>query len=102
MKRIVISILLLMAALLISKPFPAESSQLYAATSGQNSNVNRQNYSIEPISLSVSPFLAAGCPCDKPSPSPTIGSVIVAAVAVWLTMASLIYGSHFIAGLVAG
>ncbi|MBE7471014.1 MAG: hypothetical protein HS114_17905 [Anaerolineales bacterium] len=102
MKRIVISILLLMAALFISKPFPAESSQLYPATSEQNGEINRQNYLIEPNSSGVSPFLAAGCPCDTPAPNPTIGSVIVAAVAVWLTMASLIYGSHFIAGLIAG
>lgn len=98
MKRIVASILLLMLALFISKPFAAESSQLYS----QISNVDHPNYFIKPNPTDTQPLLEVGCPCDTPYPNPTIKLVIAAAITVWVTMASFIYGSHFIAGLIAG
>lgn len=102
MKRIVASILLLMLALFISKPFAAESSQLYPATDSQISNVGPPNYFIEPNPIDAQPLLQVGCPCDTPYPNPTIKLVIAAAITAWVTMASFIYGSHFIAGLIAG
>lgn len=102
MKRIVVSILLLMLALFISKPFTAEPSQLQMTTGEQVDEVDHLNYFVEPNPSGAQPLLAVGCPCDKPFTNPTIKLVIAAAVAVWLTMASFIYGSHFIAGLIAG
>lgn len=97
MKRVVISILLLMAALFISKPFVAEPSRLSVITGEQSSIVNQFN--LNPSD--TRPILTAGCPCDTPYTNPTIRLVIAAAVAASLAMASFIYGSHFIAGWVA-
>lgn len=102
MKRVVISILLLIAALFISRPFAAEPDRLYVAVGEQSGNINQQTFYVKPNPSDTPSILAAGCPCDTPYANPTIGLVIVAAAAVWLTMASFIYGSHFIAGLVTG
>lgn len=101
-KRVVVSILLLMVALFISKPFVAEPSQPSVVTGEQYSNVNQQTYFFKPNPSDTPPILAAGCPCDTPYTNPTISLVIAAAAAACLAMASFIYGSHFIAGLVAG
>ena len=102
MKRILVSILLLITALLISKPSAAElnnfSKPVKAAThySYGQTNTFEQN-GTRPAQLS-----AVNCPCDTSSPNPTITLVLIAAVAASLVMASFIYGSHFIATWVAG
>ncbi|NJN94546.1 MAG: hypothetical protein HC875_10845 [Anaerolineales bacterium] len=101
MKRIFASILLLMLALFISKPFAAESSQLYPTTDYQISDIDHPGYFIAPNLADTQPLLKVGCPCDTPYPNPTIKLVITAAITAWVTMASFIYGSHFIAGLIA-
>ncbi|GIK38479.1 MAG: hypothetical protein BroJett011_23120 [Chloroflexota bacterium] len=102
MKRILVSILLLITALLISKPFAAELSNFSKPAKAASHSSYSQTNAFEQQGIRSVPFSTAGCPCDTSSPKPTITLVLIAAIAASLAMASFIYGSHFIATWVAG
>jgi hypothetical protein len=92
-KRILVSILLLITALLISKPFAAE---LNTFSKPATDNSDSQTNSFEQNGTSPIQLAAVGCPCDTSPPNPTFTLVLTAAVTASLVMASFIYGSHFI------
>ncbi|MBE7555314.1 MAG: hypothetical protein HS126_30050 [Anaerolineales bacterium] len=102
MKRILVSILLLITALLISKPFAGELNNFPKPAKAASHYSYVQINAFEQEGIRSAPFSTAGCPCDTSSPKPTITLVLIAAVAASLAMASFIYGSHFIATWVAG
>jgi hypothetical protein len=101
-KRISVSILLLITALLISKPFAAELNNFSKPAKAAPPYSYGQTNTFEQKGTRLAPFSTVSCPCDTSSPQPTITLVLIAAVAASLAMASFIYGSHFIATWVAG
>ena len=93
MKRIIASVLLLLAALVIPSPFTTELSPLAEPVTPTYNGSNQDNLIIQtqpvqPISASVT------CPCDPVDHNPTLTLTLIAAIAAWLVMASLIYGSQ--------
>ncbi len=101
-KRIAASILLLLVAFFISKPFAAESSNLALPAKAVIGYTHNQTDPIESKQSSPSQLSALGCLCDSSFTNPTITLLLIAAVAASLAMAAFIYGSHFIATWVAG
>jgi len=101
-KRILVSILLLITALLISKPFAAELSTFSKPAKAATGYSYNQTNTFEQNGTRPLQLAAVGCPCDTPSPNPTFTLVLIAAVTASLVMGSFIYGSHFIATWVAG
>jgi hypothetical protein len=101
MKRVAASILLLAAALLISKLFAAELND-FTGQARLISHTPSQNYVAELKQFNDNTLSSAGCPCDTPHNNPTVTLVLIAAIAASLAMAMFIYGSQFIATLVAG
>lgn len=101
MKRILVSILLLITAFLLSKSFAAELSNFsepaQMATGSSDDQAVFQQKQTGSSQLSV-----AGCPCDAPPSNPTVTLVLIASVTASLAMGSFIYGSYFIANWVAG
>lgn len=102
MKRILVSILLLITALLISKPFAAELSNFSKPAKAATYHSYSQTNTLEQKGIRPAQLSAADCPCDTSPPNPTITLVLIAAAAASLVMASFIYGSYFIATWVAG
>ena len=102
MKRVAASILLLAAALFMSKLFPAELNNLTGQAKLISHYASSQNYVVKSEPFNDNSFSSAGCPCDTPPSNPTVTLVLIAAIAASLTMAMFIYGSQFIATLVAG
>lgn len=64
--------------------------------------VMRSGQVVAPHSLNYSLTSSTECLCDIEFSSPTLGLLALAAVAASVVMAVFIYGSHFIAILVAG
>jgi hypothetical protein len=102
MKRIVASILLLAAALFISKTFAAELNHFSGQARAIGAYDPSQNYVLEPGQTSRTPFSSRDCPCTTVSSNSTITLTLIAALAVSLTMATFIYGSRFIATWIVG
>ena len=94
MKRIIASVLLLLAALVISGPFTTELSPetepvtFIPGDPSDPNNLISQNQPGQTLPTS------AACPCDAVEHNPTPTLTLIAAIAAWLAMASLIYGSH--------
>jgi hypothetical protein len=101
-KRILVSIFLLITALLLSKPFAAELNDFSKPAKPATDYSYSQTNTVEQNGTQPSQLSAVGCPCDTSPPNPTITLVLIAAVVASLAMASFIYGSHFIATWVAG
>lgn len=102
MKRVAASILLLAAALFISEVFAAELNDFTAHARLTGHYPGHQPDVVAPKLFNDYPLPSAGCPCETPSTNPTVTLVLIAAIAASLAMAMFIYGSHFIATLVAG
>jgi hypothetical protein len=102
MKRIVASILLLAAALFISKTFAAEVNDFTGQARAISVYTPSQNYISASKQASRIPFSSINCPCTTASGNSTITLTLIAAMAVSLTMATFIYGSRFIATWIVG
>ena len=100
-KRITVSIFLLIVALLISKPFTPERTNFSPQAGEVRGYTESQNYTIKPEQAGSQQVILMGCPCNTPAPNPTVTLVVIAAVAASLAMAFFIYGSYLIAALVA-
>jgi hypothetical protein len=98
-KRILVSLFLLATALIIPKPFTTELEHFSMPIEVTGNYLESPNPITEQKQSASLP--STGCPCDTPTANPTITLVLIAAIAAWLAMASFIYGSHFIAALVA-
>lgn len=102
MPRIVVSILLLLAALLLSDSFSTELPNRTSQTQTLSGISPGENWVMTQGHIAVSASSSGGCPCDTQSDYPTFTLVLIAAVTVSFSMATFIYGSQFIATLVAG
>lgn len=102
MKRILVSILLLAVALLMSRSFSMERQNLTSQTQTIGGYVVSETNPIKQSESNLQPFSSAACPCDIPPDYPTVTLVLIAAVTASFTMATFIYGSQFIAMLMAG
>lgn len=92
MKRIVLSIALLGLVFFMSGFFVGEPAKLVGQP-GQITVSQQLNYT---------PANGTECLCDLGASNPTLSLLALAAVAASAVMAAFIYGSHFIATLVAG
>jgi hypothetical protein len=99
-KRIIVSVFLLIVALFISKPFAPEGVNSSVQAGEIRGYTERQNNLIEANQIGSQQLTLVGCPCDTSSPNPTITLIVIAAVAASSAMAFFIYGSHLIAALV--
>lgn len=94
MKRIIASVLLLLAALVIPSPFTTELSPQAEPVTPTYNGSNHQDNLITQTQPGQSISASAACPCDPVDHNPTLTLTLIAAIAAWLAMASLIYGSH--------
>lgn len=92
MKRIALSIVLLVLVFLMSGFFGGEPAD-FVRRPGQVITSQPLNYTL---------VNSTECLCDIGATSPTPGLLVLATVAVSAVMALFIYGSHFIATLVTG
>ena len=102
MKRILLSILLLVVALLMSKSFSAELQNFTPQTQPVRGYALAQNDLSKQNTLGAQVHFGPECLCDPSLDNPTFTLVLIAAVMASFTMAIFIYGSQFIATLVAG
>ena len=102
MPRIVVSILLLLAALLLSDSFSTELPNRISQTQTLSGIALGENGVMTQGHVAVSARSSGGCPCDAPSDYPTFTLVLIAAVTASFSMATFIYGSQLIATLIAG
>lgn len=99
MKRVLISVFLLLAALISSKALAVEPDAVFIFTGAESYYASSQQDAIGASQTVVQPSLGLDCPCNTPYPN--IGLMVVAAMAAWLSMASFIYGSQFIAAWIS-
>ncbi len=92
MKRVALSIALLVLVFFMSGFFVGEPGSF----------VRRPGQTISSQSLNYTLVGSTECLCDIGASSPTLGLLVLAAVAASVVMAVFIYGSHFIATLVTG
>lgn len=102
MKRVIVSILLLLIALLLSKSFSAELQNLTPQTQPLKVYALAPNDLSKQSRLGSQPLARSECLCDPSLDNPTFSLVLIAAVVASFSMAIFIYGSQFIAALVAG
>jgi hypothetical protein len=102
MRRILVSILLLLAALFLSKSFSTELPNPIPQTRPLSEIGLGENEVIIQGQFAGPDRSSTGCPCDSPADYPTFTLVLIAAVTASFSMATFIYGSQLIATLVAG
>lgn len=101
MKRIVASILLLAAALFITKSFAGELNNFRGQTQLIQAE-HRQKYTVASRPSNYVHLTSIKCPCDPDSNNPPLTLILIAAMSASLVMATFIYGSQFIATWVVG